>query len=915
MRRAEHELLAALRGCMADVLGPVDQLPGARADACVVVGERHLVLVAVVPPSGAAAAARRLSAFDATRPLRGPVGPVQKAGRPRLLRVVAVTGRLPSGRPLGPAPVVAARALARYLQEAADPDDVWLELASADAHPDGWAPGGPACDPPRSLHRAPSRRPLGLSVVLRAARLPRSSLWQSVEDDGDGMFRLASTDGPTLTFASVRSKAALVMPLSAVPPDDRPFAQALGQAVASDLARAVRAAGSWRRRPTVLALIWDRNGDRLPRSQAVGDGRGIDVRAGRVQGAAAVAVTGDLAGGLAAGPAAVRAALADAAAQAMRLQGIRAQRFAEAWQGSAFGLVVAQEETAPALKGHDEPIDGLWPEFLIERLLAAAGSRAGVMGRHDDEQARDLLNHRVVPAALVELGALSDGLEPDVALTGALARLQSVLGTHMRMTADQARALRGPWRRERAVRDAQRLGRSLYAARAAELAVEAALARDGAAGGDRPDRIDARLVEAAAAAALRLALASQQSHAGLTRLIVEADLGGRLTVTERPGGIPASQYAGLRRLIEASAAADVARSEPKPSRAGSGLADVDEPFASLTEGPEGFVLRPLDDGVRAATGAGIDAFVAVLATAADLDQGTCGIARADAARLARGAADWARLPESEAVAAVSALTLSRDLIRGGDFDFWRLEARKYRLATRPLVEAGDRALLVAPARARATQLLFARYLSDARLPWSPAETAAPQWQAARNAASALRQQANRGLERLLADGLRQAGLAVRTGIKPSVRKGLPFLPGEIDVLAADSVRRRLWLVEAKDAHLSFSAVELSDEIGDIHGDRWPHAGRASTRDEAGRLAAKADACRRNLTAALAHVGADGSAPGAWTVHAVIVTPTLSPAAFVEDPVVLFAVAHQLVDVVAAPAVPVAGPVLLDPVGN
>ena len=302
-----------------------------------------------------------------------------------------------------------------------------------------------------------------------------------------------------------------------------------------------------------------------------------------------------------------------------------------------------------------------------------------------------------------------------------------------------------------------------------------------------------------------------------------------------------------------------------------GLIAVLSSAAATVVGPEGYVVRELD---------GFDDDIA----------------------------GWADLDLREVRAARELLTLSSERVRDSPLDFWKVDARELRLATRPFIAWGASRVLFAPARVRATQLLFLNYLSAGRLP-SPLGRNAPV--DVKYAVNRLRQSANRDLERFVLTSFEERGWIVRERVR-ATHKGLKWLPGEVDLLAADVSNRRLWVVEIKDPARAFSAREIGDEVADLHGRFWEPDGRRNHRDEVAVLAQKSAAVRDHLPEALHFLDVSTEKPEAWSVRSAMVTRELSPAAFVQRSGVLFALADQAADLLKMAALPDEGFVWMPP---
>jgi hypothetical protein len=184
--------------------------------------------------------------------------------------------------------------------------------------------------------------------------------------------------------------------------------------------------------------------------------------------------------------------------------------------------------------------------------------------------------------------------------------------------------------------------------------------------------------------------------------------------------------------------------------------------------------------------------------------------------LVNDVATWSGLPVAEIGAAVDACTLTTDLLRADGLRYWQLEKRKARLALQPLLAppapatAGELWLL--PRRAHATMRILVRYLGDGRLPWPTLPDRL------HTAMRSLRRSLEDGLEDHARRVAEEAGLRCRTSLLPAkAARHQVQLAGEVDPLAADVNRRRLWVVEAKHLQEPFSPPEIAMHVANYHG--------------------------------------------------------------------------------------------------
>jgi hypothetical protein len=212
------------------------------------------------------------------------------------------------------------------------------------------------------------------------------------------------------------------------------------------------------------------------------------------------------------------------------------------------------------------------------------------------------------------------------------------------------------------------------------------------------------------------------------------------------------------------------------------------------------------------------------------------------------------------------------------------------------------------------------YLDNQQLPWPDRDLPA----AVRQAVKAWHKQAEEHLETELSAATTSAGLPSRLNLTPqkAARLGLR-LPGEIDLLAADPARRRIWVIEAKHLRPIYSALEIGSRIADFHGSKALALGQGtveynqlrsgSFRPYASRVLANTHAVRENKQVAirlisqtsaearLAQVSVDD-----WEVVPLIVTTSVEVSAFVSDPAVTFIMIDHLATLLATTERPLAG---------
>lgn len=293
----------------------------------------------------------------------------------------------------------------------------------------------------------------------------------------------------------------------------------------------------------------------------------------------------------------------------------------------------------------------------------------------------------------------------------------------------------------------------------------------------------------------------------------------------------------------------------------------------------------LDKALLDLIGTGFDGISAVLGTAAswpvNIAEPAALVARLD---LVAEAIEWSELSESVVDAATSLLTLSGQRLTEEQEDYWGLERREQRVATRPLIPVDDRLVWVLPRRAQVTQRLISTYLADSRIPWPDLPPAVLRM------AERHRKKNDAEIEDRASDICRSTGLIVRQNVtaRCARRQGLywPDEAGECDVLAADPLRRRLWVIEAKNPHNTVSARRLSSAIREFH-KQDGHIDKLYRRRDV--VQADTKGVARFLR----------QPPDGWTVHAVIVSPNVEPAAFVPNPRACFVCLDDLAELLTS----------------
>jgi hypothetical protein len=274
------------------------------------------------------------------------------------------------------------------------------------------------------------------------------------------------------------------------------------------------------------------------------------------------------------------------------------------------------------------------------------------------------------------------------------------------------------------------------------------------------------------------------------------------------------------------------------------------------------------------------------------------------------------IPRQQIVAAVAACTLTSDNIRREGLRYWQLTERSARLALRPLIappsSEDDGALWILPRCAHRTQHLLLAYLNDQQLPWPDKDLPLPVTQAVK----AWHKLAEDQLETELASAARSAGLACRANLTQpkAAREGL-VLHGEIDLIAADPHRRRIWVIEAKHLRRVFSPLEIAFRVADFHGPAALAIGQDTNefrqfrsrtfRPYVQRVIANAHAIEGNKQAAARLITAvppgqaiTGASVADWNVIPIMVTTQVEVAAFVPQPQIPFVLINHLKEILS-----------------
>lgn len=297
-------------------------------------------------------------------------------------------------------------------------------------------------------------------------------------------------------------------------------------------------------------------------------------------------------------------------------------------------------------------------------------------------------------------------------------------------------------------------------------------------------------------------------------LVVIVDEEGQFAISDQEPDSPTSRTIDLGAYLQA-ARSDRLRLRPEPIAGSPIQLTADTPrhhteFVILADMRVLPSFAAADRVMRRELGTGTDGLRAVLGTAVNwTPDGADDVVEVDRAELRDAAAAWSSLPASDIESALDLLLLTADKLRAEGMPYWEVERRSHRLPTRPLIcLPGDR-LLIIPRVIAAAQETYAAYLTDGRLPWPSSSIP----RAVVDAFNDYRGRQNADLERQVLDAFRSLGLPCQGNIEPHKVAPLGLqLTGEIDALAADPQRSRLWVCEVKDVSSAASPRTLADRV-------------------------------------------------------------------------------------------------------
>lgn len=603
----------------------------------------------------------------------------------------------------------------------------------------------------------------------------------------------------------------------------------------------------------------------------------------------------------ASGHAVLGRALAEGLRQALCLTSQACEEFVSAWSRSVPVAVFRRTEATlpPSFKGRDQLPRSPATAARATRTIAKGIVRSDVP-RHviyTGAGAVGLCTDVILPAAD---GALADAIadwSPATVLTVA-SYLNDAHAERARHAAELSSALAAPWGPYwQSV--ALNAPEPTMITRPLELLLETLLART-ATGTVNADAFEIAEAADLAGAAIEVSLYLAATRHRLHDLAVLVDDDGRFAITDETPETAATATIDIGAYLRADRA-DRLRLRPQPltgttARFTPGAPPEKLEFEGLRNFPVPGSLLAADKIMKKALGTGIDGLNAVLGTAVTWTQGADDVAEVARAELRDTAITWSSLPPPEIDAALGLLTLTPAQLRDEGLRYWEQERRSYRLATRPLVCAGEDRLILIPRRIAATQEIYAAYMLDGRLPWPPSSVP----RVVADAFNNFRNKQNKDLERQVVQILSGLGIPFRGNVEPhhAAPSGLR-LTGEIDALAADPGRSRLWVCEVKDVSAAASPRTVADRVR-----------KYTERD------GYVSQLLRSLGEVRASPGAAARLLGApdpdrdWDVQPLMITRYVEPAAFAQNPDVPFMTAEDLADVLQADTPPAPGYVAL-----
>jgi hypothetical protein len=590
---------------------------------------------------------------------------------------------------------------------------------------------------------------------------------------------------------------------------------------------------------------------------------------------------------------AIHRAVADLRAERGEALGVEEAAFMAAWRACPpVTDIHVYERYTPELGTPARLPTGKHVSVRVLREIAAEVARRGApTGTFGAEGAQQVIREHLLPAIGSLLQCRVEACQPKL-LEIAVSFLADAHALRHKEQLELSTSLSGPFAANW-IEHALNTTDGAEKTRPLEMLVEFIMAHPPT--GDR--HVDPGVVAELAELAWELLLAASRLRnleSTLQDLTVEV-LDGGFTITETAQESTEHELAGLGfdsgSYLDARRAQQIAiaQAAPRPPNApvGTVLAParrVTQSFTTL-DSVDDEQLVEADRLLQGSWGMGLDAIRAVLAVARTWDVGANRFATTDRATLVAEAVDWSGQPIDAVGKAVDMLVL--DGTEMGELETARLvdlDRRIHRIGLRPLLRVRDQ-IVIAPWLAETTVGIFATYLADGRLPYPTDAVPA----SVRELLERRRQASNTELEDTVADLARAIGLPHRLRFDQgdAALAGIRGLTGEIDLLVADSVNRRLWVCEVKDPFMAFSPGTVKRRMVKFTRPKGYIAG----------LLTKAAVIERDADATAAACGAPATT--GWRIIPLFVTRWVEPVAFISNPKLAFTVPESLTTVLTA----------------
>ena len=584
-------------------------------------------------------------------------------------------------------------------------------------------------------------------------------------------------------------------------------------------------------------------------------------------------------------PEAVEAQIGEILAQALPAQELR-QEFLRAWgQGAPCVRRDAIFFEQKAVHAADPiMVEAVHRSEASKRLAEHLSGSSGVSsGAYSGDEAKFLENDTIYPWLINHLRVDLQRYNSDEMLEYALGQME--LLNCKRLTDENRLALRLGFTERSAVGDQladDNRKEAIILARCVQLIVEQLLSLTPKAGRPPSDLGWGRTL-GTAALCIESCFRSEAIHRGLINTtttisgvyVVDADSG-----TE-PGNADMGRYTTAR--------LNAMRPEPVKIGAIETTNDCTEtgPPPSIAESLPG--LDPIDQALCETLGFGLDALIGCYECAIRWEMPPERIVGStDRASFVQAAVHANPQVASEQYLAALEWLKLEDIDAAG-IEPWAVEHRAERIATRPFVARGDD-LLILPWSAGIALRIAYNYLGDGRLPWPASMVDDSTASGCGRVSSALndyRQSLNSKLEKQCTQALEgHPSLTVRSNIEHTKcsQYGIADLCGEVDVLCLDADSATIWVIEVKDPSEPFSQRRIGNIVDIFH----------KQDGYVDRLLRKTREIRASASAVVKTLAPDHQHRD-WRTRPLIVTRSVCPAAFVNEPRVAFCTLSDLPD--------------------